>query len=130
MKNEIQKLIKWAEVRQKAYSAMTKVMNTDRVKYKAEGRLAECAFFIRELKLLLNEQPEAITGGSHFCKHDVGGSTANSESATKGNDGSDTPSETQAVGGNKQTKEVCSHPEDDIIDLFRKRFCNRCKQFV
>lgn len=86
--------------------------------------------YIPKLESLLNEQPEAITEGSHFANTDVGGSTANKESTSLVNDQSDTSSETQAVGGNKQTKEVCSHPKDFIIDLFRKPFCSRCMQFV
>jgi len=47
MKNKIQELIKWAEVRQKAYSAAVRVFTSVKAKERAEGKLAECAFFIQ-----------------------------------------------------------------------------------
>jgi len=84
MKNEIQKLITWAEVRQKANSAMNKVCTTDKVKWQTNGRLHELAFFIAQLKLLLNDfantpvvrQNEQTVKPCHCCgaeiKNDVG----------------------------------------------------------
>lgn len=54
MKDEIQKIIQWAEVRKKAYSACVKVFTADKAKARAEGKLAECDFFIEQLTLLLN----------------------------------------------------------------------------
>lgn len=69
-----------------------------------------------------SEQPEAITEGSHFANTYVGGSTANEKTTSLVNDGSDHPSETQAVGGNKQTKEVyifqckCGYKTNNSLD--------------
>lgn len=72
----------------------------------AEGWIDCLEKYIPKLKLLLNEQPEAITGDSHFRKHDVGRSAASEEIPNKESSG-ESSSETQAVGQNEQTKKVC-----------------------
>ena len=118
MKDRIQNLIAWAEVRQKAFSAMIKIFEDGRQKHKAEGHLEENAFFVRQLELLLNEQPEAITDAAHFCKHDVGRSA---DAAS---------SETQAVGQNEQTKEVCSHKESYYVGTVGSEWCPQCKKWL
>lgn len=106
MKNEIQKLISELEERSKSHQ---KVINTclmaetERVYTVMKS---ECDFVIDKLKLLLNEQPEAITDDAHFCKHDVGRSAASDDTTNIG-DFVAASSETQAVGQNEQTKEVC-----------------------
>lgn len=66
--------------------------------------LAGARWVIKQLKK--SEQPEAITEDSHLRKHDVGRSAASDDISNKGNDPSESSSETQAVGQNEQTKEV------------------------
>ena len=61
---------------------------------------------LTEACLLLNEQPEAITDDAHFCKHDVSGSAATEKTSDVSDLPSASTSETAAVSGNEQTKEV------------------------
>ena len=90
-------------------------------------RVAVLEIYVPKLKLLLNEQPEAITGGSHFCKHDVGGSTAEKESTSLATDASDTPGETQAVGGNKQMQKFCECNGGYWQMADGMRYCSYCR---
>jgi len=105
MKDEIQKLIQWAEVRQKAYSACTKVFITDKAKFKAEGNLAECDFWIEQLKLLLKDEskqpkpPDFANTTFSEVPQVVSVENQESQQAVEG--------ATPVVQQNEQTKEVC-----------------------
>ncbi len=63
-------------------------------------------YYIPQLELLLNEQPEAITEDAQFCKHDVRRSAASDEGQVIGDSGAGS-SETAAVRQNEQTKKDC-----------------------
>lgn len=55
---KLQKLIKWAEVKKQDYSAMYKVMETEKMKYTAHGHVEELRFFIQQLNEILSEELE------------------------------------------------------------------------
>lgn len=90
----------------KVYDPSHVYFNNDLADY-YKGASAAFSFCIEKLKLLLNEQQEAITEDSHFRKHDVGRSAAENETTDVVNVPGESSSETQAVGQNEQTKEVC-----------------------
>lgn len=90
---------------------------------KAEASLRH----IRLLESLLNEQPEAITEDSpHLRKHDVGRSAASNDISTKGNDLSESSSETQAVGQNEQTVKVIHCSCKNSKGWTEVKCCNDC----
>jgi len=106
MKNEIQKLISELEARKKSHTSAWICAETPTQGDVSLALESECDFFIDKLKLLLNEQPEAITDDAQFRKHDVGRSAACDDSTNIGDHGA-ASSETQAVGQNEQTKKAC-----------------------
>lgn len=65
MREKIEQLIKWAEVRRSAFSAFTKVFQTPEAKFKSVGRLEETDFFICQLKKILSELPLTENEPSH-----------------------------------------------------------------
>lgn len=67
MKDKIEQLIKWAEVRRSAFTACAKVFTTDRAKFKAVGRLEEIDFFITQLKSMLPDTELPLP--ENKCKH-------------------------------------------------------------
>lgn len=123
MNINIDKLISELKVRRESHQKERFKKNTTyENSCNAYGRMSECDFLIQKLIALKNEQPEAITEDSHLRKHDVGRSAAENDISTKGNVVSESSSETQAVGQNEQTKEVCSHNE--VISV---RWAYKCK---
>ena len=107
MKDKIQKLIEMAEARKKDHSAFVRVFSASKERTKTQGCLAECTFFIEQLTLLLNEQPEAITEDAQFRKHDVRRIAASEQDQVIGDSGADS-SETAAVRQNEQIRKTCA----------------------
>lgn len=124
MKNEIQKLIKWAEVRQKANSAMNKVCTTDKVKWQTNGRLHELAFFIEQLKLLLKDEskqpqpPDFANTMLGEVPHEV---NAQSEDTTQAVEGA-----TPVVRQNEQTVKPCRCCGAEIKNDVGDGLCAEC----
>lgn len=122
----LQQIIKEMEddfARGDEYSKRNDIGYTSRVSSASEASIL--AKYIPKLKLLLNEQPEAITGGSQFCKHDVGGSTASEETTSLVKDHGDTPSETAIVGGNKHIQKSCDTCKH-LNTWYYDEPCNSC----
>lgn len=105
MKDKIQQLIQWAEVREKAFSACNKVFQTESAKFKSLGRLEENAFWKQQLMLLLSDKPTgAITEAAHSANTMLGECAASNTTQSIGDGGADS-SETAVVRQNEQTKE-------------------------
>jgi len=81
---------------------------------------------IQRLMLLLNEQPEAITEDAHFRKHDVDG-RAESESVTTTETTCADSSETAAVDGHEQTKELCPYCKAEMHPMLA--VCTECREY-
>lgn len=127
MKDKIQQLIQWAEVREKAFSACTKVFVTESAKFKSIGRLEENAFWKQQLMLLLSDKPTvAITETAH-CANTLLSECAESKDGQVIGDVGAGSSETEIVKQNEQTKELCKH---QWIRGYRAFKCNICGELM